>query len=87
VVADQLECDLSPLARQLLTAMTVVLDQALGREADYHLAHRRRRDAQALSQISGWYRSLIAMQQVESFEVVLLRAGEGVTVLDLDHLN
>ena len=42
VVPHQLERHLSPLPGQLLTAMAVVLDQALGREAGDHLAHRRR---------------------------------------------
>src|SRR6266571_2387854 len=87
VVADELEGDLPAFLCQLLAAVPVVLDQALGGEPGDHLADRRRRDAQSLRQLSRRHRPLIAAQQVEGLQVVLLGAGEGAAALECDHLG
>src|SRR5450759_1714025 len=76
VMAHQLQSHLAALAGQLLALVSVVLDQALRGEAGDHLADRRRRDAQALSQVAGRHGSLVTVQVIERLEVVLLRAGE-----------
>src|SRR5713101_7418498 len=87
VVADQLEGDLPSFLRELLAAVPVVLDQALGGEPRHHLADRRRGDAEPLRQLSRRHRPLVAAEQVEGLEVVLLGAGEGAAALECDHLG
>ena len=83
MVADQLQTDLAALARQLLTAIAVVLDEALRGQPGHHLAHAWGRDAEALGQLAGGDRPLVTTEQIEGFQVVLLRAGEGAATLEL----
>ena len=53
VVAHELEGDLAALAGQLLAAVAVVLDEALGGQARDHLADGGRGDAEALGELAG----------------------------------
>src|SRR2546430_981197 len=87
VVADELEGDLPAFLGELLAAVPVVLDQALCGEPRDHLAYRRGRDAQPLRQLSCRHRPLVAAQQVEGLEIVLLGAGECAAALEGDHLG
>src|SRR5436190_1090613 len=87
VVADELEGDLPAFLGELLAAVPVVLDQALCGEPRDHLAYRRGRDAQPLRQLSCRHRPLVAAQQVERLEIVLLGAGECAAALEGDHLG
>jgi hypothetical protein len=88
VVADELEGYLPAFAGELLASVAVVLDQALGRKAVDHLADARRGDAQTLGQLAGRHGSLVAVEEVKGFEIILLRASEGAAVLDVfDHLG
>src|SRR5581483_100166 len=59
VMTDELECDLATLGRQLLAAISVVLDEALRGKARDHLAHARRRDAESLGQLTRRDRALV----------------------------
>src|SRR2546425_2849045 len=86
VMADQLQGDFAAVRSELLAAVAVVFDQALGRQAGDHLADARRRDAEALRQVPGRDRPAVAAEQVEGFEVVLLSPGEQAAALELlDH--
>src|SRR5258706_4763030 len=87
MVADQLEGDLPAFFGELLAAVPVVLDQALGGESSHHLADRGRRDAKPLRQLSRRDWTLVAAQQVEGLQVVLLGAGECAAALECDHLG
>ena len=86
VMPHELERDLAALAGQLLAAIAVVLDEALGTQARDHLADAGRRDAEPLGELASRHGPLVAVQLVEGFEVILLRAGEGAAALELlDH--
>src|SRR5205823_3057729 len=86
VVADQLQGDFAAVRGELLAAVAVVFDQALGGQAGDHLADARRRDAEALGEVPGRDRPAVAAEQVEGFEVVLLSPGEQAAALELlDH--
>src|SRR6266849_1844236 len=85
VVPDQLEGHLPALARQLLTAVPVVLDQALCLQPRDHLADGRRGDAETLGQLAGGYGAAVPMEVVQRLEVVLLGLGEGAAPGDFDH--
>ena len=74
---DRFKRDLAAFPRELLTAVTIVLDQPLRGEPRDHLADRGRGDAQALRQITGRDGALVAVQLVEGLEIVLLAAREG----------
>ena len=88
VVTDQLQCDLPPLSGELLAAIAVMPYESLRREAGDHLADARRRDAEALREVARRHRALVAAQQVEGFEVVLLGPREDAAALELlDHLG
>ena len=83
VVPDQLESDFAAFAGQLLAAVAVVLDEALGVEPVDHLADAWGRDAESLREITGGHRLVIAMQLVEGFEVILLGSREAAAALEL----
>jgi post-segregation antitoxin (ccd killing protein) len=83
VVADELDGDLAALAGQLLAAVAVVFDKALRAEARHHLADAWRRDAEAVSEVARGHGSLVAVELVEGFEVILLRPGECAATLEL----
>src|SRR5713226_1040091 len=85
VVPDQLEGHLPALARQLLTAVPVVLDQALCLQPRDHLADGRRGDAETLGQLAGGDGAAVPMEVVQRLEVVLLGLGEGAAPGDFDH--
>src|SRR2546426_9738213 len=82
-MADQLQGDFAAVRSELLAAVAVVFDQALGRQAGGHLADARRRDAEALRQVPGRDRPAGAAEQGEGFEVVLLRPGEKAAAVGL----
>src|SRR5262249_6974124 len=82
VMAHQLQGDLTALAGQLLPAVAVVLDQALGSQPADHLADAWRGDAESPGELAGRHRSLGSTQQVQGFEVVLLGAGEAAAALE-----
>src|SRR5258708_39496972 len=73
---DQLERYLAAFAGQLLAAVAVVLDKALGAETGDHLADAWGRDAESLSEVTGRHRLVVAVQLVEGVEVILLGSGE-----------
>ena len=77
VVPHELQRDLPAFPRELLTAVTIVLDQPLRGEPHDHLADRGRGDAQTLGKITGRDGALVAVQLVEGLEIVLLAAREG----------
>src|SRR6266705_3417236 len=86
--AEQLEdSSLHPLRDHVLESLGLVVDlvpgvaQHLDQE---HLADRRRRDAQPLRQLSRRHRPLVAAQQIQGLEVVLLGAGECAAALEGD---
>ncbi len=72
VVPDQLQCNLAPVAGQLLAAVPVVLDKTLRGQPRDHLADARRRDAETLGKLPRRNWTLVAVQLVEGFEVILL---------------
>src|SRR6266851_3263182 len=80
-----LEGHLPALARQLLTAVPVVLDQALCLQPRDHLADGRRGDAKTLGQLAGGYGAAVPLEVVQRLEVVLLGLGEGAAPGDFDH--
>src|SRR2546428_717978 len=70
-------------ALELTQLDRIVVGDPLDRD---HLADARRRDAEALSEVPGRDRPAVAPEQVEGFEVVLLRPGEQAAALELlDH--
>jgi len=62
VVRTSSRATLRPSRVELLAAVAVVLDEALGAEARDHLAHAWRRDAEALCEVAGRDRALVAAQ-------------------------
>src|SRR2546428_8516118 len=85
-MADQLQGDFAAIRSELLAAVAVVFDQALGRQAGDHLADARRRDAEALRQVPGRGPPGGAAEQGEGVEGVLLSPGEQDAALEpLDH--
>src|SRR5438067_1415936 len=85
VVADELKGDPPAFAGQLLAAVPVVLDQALGAELGDHLAHRRRGDAEPLGEVAGRDRTLVSMQLIQGLEVMLLRARQRAPPVEVYH--
>ena len=61
VVPHELQRDLAAFPRELLTAVTIVLDQPLRGEPRDHLADRGRGDAQTLGKITGRDGALVAV--------------------------
>src|SRR5690348_10480523 len=76
VVPNQLQGDLPAFTRQLLAAVAVALDEALGAQAPDHLAHGWRRDAESLGQLARRHGPLVTVQLVQRLQVVLLGPGE-----------
>jgi len=63
-----------------------MLDEALRGESGDHLADAGGRDPKPLGELASRDRTLVAAEQVEGFEVVLLRPGECTAMLELlDH--